>query len=104
AYRLAGLSPCVRVDDDVLGELLRARGYRLVTPTLVLVRDLVDGTEVAEPSRPAGVHLELRPGPDEAWLDVWLGEDPARASRRGAARAIMSGAPASHLAAVGEDG
>ena len=137
AYGLAGLRPCVRVDDGAelaaseggvaVAETLRARGYRCVTPTLVLVRDLArDG---AGAPRRAGVrapagdlpasphsdvadtlrtdvaeapHIDVAEAPDEAWLRVWLGPDESP-SHRSTGRAILTGAPARYLAATGSE-
>ena len=106
AYRLAGLAPCVRVDDGDLATFLAGRGYREVTPTLVLVRELAE--ELAEDPVAApgndrrhavGASLTATSSPDDAWLDLWLGDDPVRTARRETARAILTGTPARYLAA-----
>lgn len=106
AYRLAGLAPCVRVDDGDLAAFLATRGYREVTPTLVLVRELTEELAVDPGAGPetdgrhaVGASLTATSSPDDAWLDLWLGEDPARTARRETARAILTGTPARYLAA-----
>src|SRR5690606_31935103 len=77
AYRLAGLAPCVRVDDGDLATFLAGRGYREVTPTLVLVRELAEDPGAApghDRRHPAGASLTATSSPADAWLALWSGD------------------------------
>lgn len=97
AYRLSGLAPCLRVDHDAVlraddgesegervTEALAARGYRLVTPSLVLVRKL-DGMsdphagEAVGASKPVVAGNPREGGPVEP-SDARLAGDPVGAN------------------------
>lgn len=112
AYRLAGLRPCVRADHDAVladearvTDVLVARGYRLVTPTFVLVREIAAGKPVDAPAgeAPEGWHVALTDAPDAPWLDTWLGPD-AEPAHRATGRAILTGVPARYATVGGASG
>lgn len=107
-YRLAGVTPCVRVDAPVprgepgspgaptaADEVLARLGYHDVAETLVVVREL------AEPPEPAplgdGVEVQVAERPDERWLGLWAGD---RALDHEVGARILTGVRARYLTAV----
>ncbi|MFF3441115.1 GNAT family N-acetyltransferase [Streptosporangium sp. NPDC002721] len=68
---------------------LRARGYRVVDPTLIMTAPLVPGNEGP------GERVELAEAPSQAWLDAWWSVD-GRFGDDGLATAarILTGVPA----------
>jgi len=119
-YRLAGLTPCVRVDGPVAtagaggggssgrdasgptttaDRVLAARGYRDVSATFVLVRSLSGDLPGVDP--PEGVGIDVTDAPDDAWHDVWLGGRAAEnQAEREVGRAILTGVPARYVSAT----
>lgn len=79
-----------------LDAALRARGYRVVDPTLIMTARLAPGEpgEREEPGEP-GEKVELAEAPSQAWLDTWWSVD-GRFGGDGLATAarILTGVPA----------
>ena len=116
-YAQAGQPSIVRVSrtaTPALDDLLAERGYRAVSHTDVLVREVDDGSaEAVRP--PAGpVRVTVADRPDDAWLAAWAGSkarlhatgtahDDDGASLR-LARAVLGGAPAIYLTATDASG
>lgn len=116
-YAEAGQPSIVRVSraaTPALDDLLAERGYRAVSHTDVLVREVDDGSaEAVRP--PAGpVRVTIADRPDDAWLAAWAGSK-ARLHATGAAhdddgaslrlaRAVLGGAPAIYLTATDASG
>lgn len=131
-YAAAGLPPifrvCAQSMPDNLDDLLRLRGYRDVSHTVVMVRQSLDGSSAAarDDARgsagglSAGVGqggAEIFPGadgtsragrgiscavadePDAAWLSVWLADKAARSVDPALAAGVLSGVPAVYLTA-----
>ncbi|MGV8967160.1 MAG: GNAT family N-acetyltransferase [Cellulomonas sp.] len=102
-YASAGLPPTFRVCAQSLPEdlddLLRARGYRDVAHTLVLVRtDLAAFVGLPEAPVP-GIDLAVGHYPDGEWLSVWLADKAARSVDHPLAAAVVTGARAAFLSA-----
>ncbi|WP_149202684.1 GNAT family N-acetyltransferase [Actinotalea subterranea] len=97
---------CAAARPHDLAERLAARGYRPVAVTQVLVADVpVDAAGTPAPAGlgvPAGTTLDVRPEPDQAWLDAWLGVKATRAVDVTAARAVLTGTHADYLRLTGE--
>lgn len=83
AYRARGLAPVFRLPDspafDAFAQDLRARRYRAVQPTWVMV-----GSAEAMADAGDGRAVRLAPVPDEAWSAMYLGEgfDPVDGASR----------------------
>jgi N-acetylglutamate synthase len=107
-YRDDGAPAVFRVGDPGnpagLAALLDARGYAVAAVTDVLVRDL-DATVRPADGDPGtlggGVRVRAADVPDDVWLDLWLG---GKGGAREPSRAIVAGAPARYLTAIGADG
>ncbi|MFC4906463.1 GNAT family N-acetyltransferase [Actinomadura gamaensis] len=82
------------LDDPALDELLARRGYELVDPTLLMVREL----DAAEPADGDGIGdgVEIAEEPSDAWVDAWWSVDGRYADQGPAARAIITGVPADY--------
>lgn len=98
-YRAHGQPTVFFLGDRAPGELdgvLAGRGYRLVDPTLVMVRPL-DAPEPA-PSRA----VVLADTPSEGWITRWWAVDGrGGAVRRAEARRILTGVPSGY-ASIGD--
>lgn len=107
-YREDGAPAVFRVGDPEnpsgLAAVLDARGYAVASVTDVLVRSLQDQAR-ATPAGLAAAGDDLRvrglDGPDDTWLDLWLG---GKGGAREPSRAIVAGAPARYLTATDADG
>ncbi|RYV50140.1 GNAT family N-acetyltransferase [Pengzhenrongella frigida] len=118
-YAEAGQPPifrvCAQSMPEDLDDLLRARGYRDVAHTLVMVRgdleefagaetDLDPDSDRDEPdgtsSGIAAVRYLPADRPDEAWLSVWLADRAARPVDRALAESVVTGARAAFVSAL----
>ena len=87
------VSPAAR--PDALDELLADRGYTVVDPTLIMIREL---------DRPYGDHrVTVDDGPSPEWLDLWWSVDGRYGSQLPTAARILTGVAASY-ALIEEDG
>jgi len=115
-YAEAGQPSIVRVCRAAppgLDALLAERGYRAVSSTDVLVRDLDERPDAARPPA-APVRVTVADRPDDTWLAAWSGSK-ARLHATGAAqeddgaslrlaRQVLGGAPALYLTATDASG
>ncbi|MBG0830601.1 GNAT family N-acetyltransferase [Planomonospora sp. ID67723] len=91
-----------------LDELLGARGYRVVDPTLVMTAPLAKavpegcGDAEAGGGRPAEVRLSAAPAPE--WLGVWWSVDGRPGGDVETARRILTGVPAAYASLGGDEG
>ncbi|MBC7552178.1 MAG: GNAT family N-acetyltransferase [Cellulomonas sp.] len=103
-YAEVGLPPIFRVCAQSLPEdlddHLRARGYRDVARTLVLVRAGLEAF-VGPPVEPAlgPVTYVLGDDPDDEWLTVWLADKATRPVDRALAGAVVTGGRSVFLSA-----
>ncbi|PRY15167.1 GNAT family N-acetyltransferase [Kineococcus rhizosphaerae] len=72
-YAARGLRPQVAVAHEVDGpsgvaDVLDARGWTVLTPTLVMTAATDDLPGARDASLPDGLHVETGPAPDDAWL------------------------------------
>ncbi len=82
---------------EALRRALDARGYRTVSTTRVLARELSGAAP--EPT------IDAAERPDDAWLDAWLGDKaPAGSVVPDLARRLVTGSFARYLTARGADG
>lgn len=115
---------CDRSRPRDLAEVLEHRGYRDVSHTLVLVRDLsgeqlpgtpriepaAGGTAESDGATTAGddatpFEVVTQDAPDDTWLDVWLSvKDAHHPVDRDLARRILGGAPALYLTGSDDQG
>jgi ribosomal protein S18 acetylase RimI-like enzyme len=93
---------CAQSQPWDLDEILAARGYREVAPTLVMVR--TDLEAVAAPFESGGLELTVRDAPDEDWLSRWLDVKSSAPVDHGVAAALVTGCPALYLTAHDEHG
>ncbi len=113
-YDEAGQPSIVRVCRAApagLDDVLESRGYRTMSRTDVLVRDLGDGSAPLDRGAPVGVpvRVSVRERPDDAWLGMWSGSKAALHATGTAqrdddaavrlARTVLEGAPALYLTA-----
>ncbi|HEU5160730.1 MAG TPA: GNAT family N-acetyltransferase [Streptosporangiaceae bacterium] len=77
--------------DDVLG----ARGYEVVDPTLVMTLDLAD--RPAPPITGAHFAASIDDVPSSEWLDLWWSVDGRYSGGLDAATRILTGVPASYV-------
>jgi ribosomal protein S18 acetylase RimI-like enzyme len=88
---------CAQSEPWDLDEILAARGYREVAPTLVMVRSDLD--PVAAPFDSPGLELTVSDAPDEDWLSRWLDVKSSAPVDHGVAAALVTGCPALYLTA-----
>jgi GNAT superfamily N-acetyltransferase len=87
------VSPAAR--PYALDELLAGRGYTVVDPTLIMIREL---------DRPYGDHrVTIGEEPSPEWLDLWWSVDGRYGSQLPTAAKILTGVAASY-ASIEEDG
>ena len=99
AYARAGqpavFRVCVQSEPWDLDDLLAARGYREVGPTLVMVRDDLD--PVGAPFDVPGLDCTVADAPDEEWLARWLDVKSAAPVDHAVAARLVGGARALYL-------
>ena len=93
---------CAQTEPEDLDAVLAGRGYREVAPTLVLVRDDLDGEAASFESE--GLACTVNEVPDEDWLARWLDVKTSAPVDHGRASTLLTGARALYLSARGESG
>lgn len=80
-----------------LDDLLAARGYEVVDPTVMMTLELSE-------ERPVSSEVRLADAPSPEWLDLWWSVDGRFGSRLDTAESILTGVPAGYaLAGDGAD-